>query len=152
MKTLFVDIPVKADYTLYAEGILLSKEKLSDCFRLEFEKRNCLILYYTMKKYRRLYIVSSPELFNNKFKFSFEDVSEPVSVIAQLRARSFDRFKQTISYLRKTTDDDVLRLPVQFFWQAATLCSLNKNSKFNIDNLVKLYDAKYTARKIKWKH
>ena len=99
----------------------------------------CVVLYYTVGKYRRLYICqcSAPKDADISM---LSGCKMPVTVLYELTGRAFDRFKRSMDYLNHASDGLFYRLPYIFFLQLAALCQAGKNSRLNLSLLVRRYD------------
>jgi hypothetical protein len=152
MEITSVHIPQNGFYTLYAEGNLLKITEESEGFCAQFAGESIIILYYTFPFHRRLYVTCSTEKWSG-FVHSFSDLDSPLSVLAQLRGRSFDEFKRTADYLNHLTDSGFYTYPIKFFFQLVCLVREKKNMPQNIRALVSLYDPeRLLPEKIAWKH
>lgn len=151
MSSVYVHIPKKDNgITLFAEGTLLSQIDKDQYYELELAKSKCIVLYYKLHfNHRRLFIVCDPRLMQNKFVKDFTLVSDSLSVIAELHGRGFDRFKRSIEYLNKATDNQIMDLPPAFFWQLAYICRNGKNDKANLNKLANNYNL--DVKEVVWK-
>ena len=125
--------------TVYGEGILKQKSFNDGEVEIYLDSNYCVTIYYTYKLHRRLYICCS----DNKAKTNLLELpylNRKVAVIAQLRNRDFDRYKEAMSYLNKTTKGEFYKLSPSFFWQLSILCRTGKNDNINIKKLVFQYN------------
>lgn len=137
------------NYSIYVEGTLVSQIDCGSYYELEFSKGKILILYYNFKlKHRRLYIVCNPDQMENSYEKFFLGLSDKMSIIAELRGRGFDRFKRSIDYLKKATENQIMSLPPAFWFQMAYICRNGINNRFNLNNLVIRYGL--TIKEIEW--
>ena len=133
--TVRVRIPKDSYYTLFAEGVLLNLESYGTGHIATLDFSYPVVLYYTFHHHRRLYVIMQPsvnEIFHNN------DVSRPFSVIAQLRGRSFDRFKRSLRYIVRKSKG-FHEFPSEFYFKLAVLCTHQKNDKINLNRLFYKY-------------
>ena len=133
--TVRVRIPKDSYYTLFAEGVLLNLESYGTGHIATLDFSYPVVLYYTFHHHRRLYVIMQPsvnEIFHNN------DVSRPFSVIAQLRGRSFDRFKRSLRYIVRKSKG-FHEFPAEFYFKLSFLCTHQKNDKINLNTLFYKY-------------
>ena len=133
--TVRVRIPKDSYYTLFAEGVLLNLEAYGTGHIATLDFSYPVVLYYTFHHHRRLYVIMQPsvnEIFHNN------DVSRPFSVIAQLRGRSFDRFKRSLRYIVRKSKG-FHEFPAEFYFKLSFLCTHQKNDKINLNRLFYKY-------------
>lgn len=135
--TVVIRIPKTKNYTLYAEGSLCRIDKDGEDHLITLDFSHPVILYYTFRYHRRLYVITSPgtPVLRN------DDVSGNFSIIAQLRGRSFDRFKRSMQYIVEKTEKRCYEFPAAFFWQLSYLAQAGKNDRINLGILIKKYTA-----------
>ncbi len=160
MNTICVEIPRNDFFTLYADGSLISKSSNEVYHELIFNKNNILILFYHFpekkrkkSQHRRVYITCDPSQFENKNVYNLYGISKKRTVLFQLRGRSFDRFKNSLEYIKKQTNYECFKYPLEFW---VKFCALNqevpqinnetkrmrktaKNSHHNIDELISIF-------------
>lgn len=141
-------IPEENNYfKTFAEGVFVSKQIFNNQVEITLDDNYCFNLFYTFPHHSRVYICCS----TNKSKInniSIYNVSKEFAIICKLEGRrSFDRYKQAMSYLNKITIGEFYKLPITFFWQLAQLCKTSKNSNDNIEMLVKRYKYDITYKK-----
>lgn len=127
-----VRIPKDAKYTLYAEGVFMGIEDFGIEYQVTLDFSYPVVLYYTFKKHRRIYIIMKPsgtEVFRN------DDLSETFSIIAQLRGRPLDRFKRSLRYIVKKTRSH--KFSVEFYFKLAFLCQQGENDRLNLNKLLR---------------
>lgn len=140
--TVTVHIPQHSkDYTLYAEGFLCGIEKDGEDFLVTLDFSFPVILYYTYRYHRRIYIITRPY---PPFAVRNSDVNREFSIISQLRGRSFDRFKRSVKYIADRTGRTCFGYPAAFFWQLSYLCIAGKNDRVNLELLIKKYSPKFS--------
>ena len=133
--TVRVRIPTDSYYTLFAAGVLLNLESYGTGHIATLDFSYPVVLYYTFHHHRRLYVIMQPsvnEIFHNN------DVSRPFSVIAQLRGRSFDRFKRSLRYIVRKSKG-FHEFPAEFYFKLSFLCTHQKNDKINLNRLFYKY-------------
>lgn len=129
-------VPRDKLYTLFCEGRLLHIEKLPNKFELTMDFDYPVVLYYTHRHHRRLYIITKP---CKPFIMENADVLSPFSIIGQLRGRSFDRFKRSMWYIKKKTLGSCYTFPPSFYFKLLFLANNGKNDRFNLNQLIKQY-------------
>lgn len=141
-------IPDKDNYfSTYAEGVFLSRQFFEGQAEITLDDSYCFSLYYTFPHHARVYICCSTSK-SKRYNISIYNVNKDFAVIAKLEGRrSFDRYKNAMSYLNKITCGEVLKLPPQFFWQLAYICKKGKNSNRNLEILIKRYKPTITYKK-----
>ena len=135
--TVVVRIPKTKNYTLYAAASLCRIDKDGEDHLITLDFSHPVILYYTFRYHRRLYVITSPgtPVLRN------DDVSGNFSIIAQLRGRSFDRFKRSMKYIVEKTEKRCYEFPAAVFWQLSYLAQAGKNDRINLGILIKKYTA-----------
>ncbi len=133
--TVRVKIPKDSYYTLFAEGVLQSLESYGIGHIATFDFSYPVVLYYTFHHHRRLYVIMRSSV--NEI-FHCNDVSRQFSIIAQLRGRSFDRFKRSLRYIVRKSKG-FHKFPAEFYFKLSFLCTHQKNDKINLDRLFKKY-------------
>lgn len=137
-------------YSLYAEGVFVRKMITDTQSFITLNDDFCIILYYTVHTWRHLYVCCATRLFPY-YPHTFNESDAPLSVIADLTGRSYDRFKRSMAYLNAATLGKFYRFPPTFFWQLASLCRFGKNSRLNLRLLVNTYDKSIVIpERIKW--
>ncbi len=136
MAEVTVIVPRDKEYTLFCEGKLIHLETLPTIYRLEMDFDYPIILYYTHRYHRRLYIIMKP---CPPLICENVDVRSPFSVIAQLRGRGFDRFKRSMWYIKRKTNGLCYRFPPSFYFKLSYLANNEKNSRFNLNMLINQY-------------
>lgn len=63
-----------------------------------------------------------------------------LAVISQLRGRAYDRFKRSLRFLCKHTDERCRKFDLRFYWQLAWLSKMGLNSNLNLKLLAEKYD------------
>lgn len=139
--TVTVRIPRLLNYTLYAEGFLCGIERDGADFLVTLDFSFPVILYYTYRYHRRIYIISRP---CPPCITKSRDVSREFSIISQLRGRSFDRFKRSVKYIADRTGRTCFGFPAAFFWQLSYLCIAGKNDRINLNLLIKKYSPRFS--------
>ncbi len=142
-KNIRISIPAAKNsfFTIYAEGVsfgvfLRPERKEYDVF---LDPQYPIILYFTFGKHRRAYICANPDFMqSNVYKFSCSNRS--LSVISQLRGRAYDRFKRSLRFLCKHTDERCRKFDIRFYWQLAYLSKKGRNSNLNLKLLAEKYD------------
>lgn len=138
-ESVMVKIPSGANYTLYAEGVLLGMEFYGADYIVSLDFSYPVVLYYTFHYHRRVYVIMRP---SGCDVCRCSDVSSPFSIITQLRGRSFDRFKRSLSYIVKKTNG-FHKFPPEFYFKLSFICSQGKNDMVNLNRLIEKY---YTCR------
>lgn len=138
-ENVMVKIPGGANYTLYAEGVLLGMEFYGADYIVSLDFSYPVVLYYTFHYHRRLYIIMRA---SGRDVYRCHDVSSPFSIISQLRGRSFDRFKRSLAYIVKKTSG-FHQFPPEFYFKLSFICSQGKNDMVNLNRLIEKY---YTCR------
>lgn len=141
-----IRITVPADksspYTVYAEGVsqgayLRTEWREYDVF---LDYAYPIVLFFTFRTHRRAFVCVAPErLGMNVYVFSC--ASAPLSVLSELRGRAYDRFKRSLRYLCKITDNRCRKFSGRFFWQLAYLAQNGLNSTLNLQLLANKYDS-----------
>lgn len=124
-------------FSLYADGNLIKKEGNEDeGYNLEFTPQ-MIALFYHSKNHRRCYVTVDPLLVSHWGfqQYSLHGVDEKRVVIAVLLGRSFDRFKRSLSLLKKMTAN-CYNLPPLFWIRFAYLAQKGRNSVSNIERLL----------------
>ena len=67
--------------------------------------------------------------------YKFKEVSSPLRVMAVLHGRAYDRYKRSLSYLKKRYTGKSSRFRSLFFMRLAALCRNGMNSNRNIEIL-----------------
>ena len=135
-----VTIPVDNEhYSLYAEGVFVRKTVTEQQSFITLNDDFCILLYYTVHTWRHLYVCVATRLFPY-CPHNFNESDAPLSVIADLSGRAYDRFKRSMRYLNAATRGAFYRFPPAFFWQLASLCRFGKNDRLNLQMLVYQYD------------
>lgn len=126
-------------FKTYAEGVFIKQQLYEGQVEITLDDNYCFFLYYTFPHHSRVYICCSPEKCKMNV-ISIYNVNKNFAILSKLEGRrSFDRFKNAMSYLNKITKGEIYKLPTQFFWQLAQLCKTGKNSNHNLEYLVKKY-------------
>ena len=149
-----IQIPPKGNYFhVYAEGVFVSRQKEEESFIITLDDTYPFILYYHFPKCAKIYICCNKETCKNNV-YSIFNVDKDFSIISFLEGRrSFDRFKNSMDYLKKVTEGEVYKLPPAYFWQLGHLCKFGLNSRYNLEALTKKYNYKIKYNKdIKWSH
>lgn len=131
-----VRIPQHENYTLYAEGVFLGIENFGKEYLVSLDFSYPVILYYTFKNHRRVYIIMQAigaDIFKN------DDISVPFSIISQFRGRALDRFKRSFRYIVKKTKDNSRKFSAEFYFKLAFLCQQGENDRLNLNKLVEKY-------------
>lgn len=136
-------------YHVFAEGVFCYEKQIENETEITLDDTYPFILYYYFPHHNRIYICST----ETKIKKSkIYNVNKEFGIVCILEGRrSFDRFKNTMDYLKHVTYGEVYKLPVQYFWQLAYLCKFGLNNSFNIEKLTKRYNLfiKYD-KDLKW--
>lgn len=139
-----ISVPAEknAFYTIYAEGVsygayLRPSRREYDVF---LDSRYPIILYFTVRNHRRAFVCASPDLMESNIH-AFACTEAPLSVIAFLHGRAFDRFKRSLSYLCKYTENRCHEFGIPFYWQLSYLAKNGLNSTMNLRLLAEKYDA-----------
>jgi len=152
MDIISVHIPQNEFYTLYAEGNTQKISQDAEYFSVDFPDDSVIFLYYTFQFHRRVYITCSPNKNAGNIHY-FGDADVPLSVLGQLRGRTFDQFKQAANFLNIYTKGRFYNYPLQFFYQLLCLLRSKKNSNDNMQLLASLYDSTLDpSERIEWKH
>ena len=136
MDIVTVRIPATDFYSLFAEGSFLKMEKTETEYYIDFNADNVLIVFYHFPFHRRLYITCNPAKFNNKEIHVLEGVDNERSVLVQLQGRAFDRFKRSLDFIKKETDNTCFSLQNEFWFQMANLMRAGKNSTLNMKTVI----------------
>ena len=138
-----IDIPTKLQnekFTVFAEGVsygaFLNPEK--GLYEVYLDYSQPILLYFTLNKSRRLYICTNPENSSTEI-VKFPVANKPLSVMATLRGRAFDRFKRSLKYIKKVLKTDCTRYDIKFYWELAYLSNMNLTFSANLKSLVEKY-------------
>lgn len=133
----FIPVKERDGFSLFAEGALLNMEntKKGDLY-LAFSDNAIVVLYYTYPNHRRLYIVHTKGA-GEKVRLPCTD--KAASIIFRGMGKVFDVTKNAFYYLRKTTQEDYLFFPKEFFYEMGILADSKKLNRFKLKLLMKKY-------------
>lgn len=134
------------NWTVYAEGVLVRRAFTDGASFVTLDDDHCITLYYTVRTWRRLYVCASPRLVPFRVH-DFAESDAPLSVMADLAGRAYDRYKRSMGRLSAATGGGFYRYPPAFFWQLAFLCRFGKNDAHNLERLVR----RYGKGELKWR-
>lgn len=147
-----IDIPTKLQnekFTVFAEGVsygaFLNPEK--GLYEVYLDYSQPILLYFTLVKSRRLYICTNPENSSTEI-VKFPVANKPLSVMATLRGRAFDRFKRSLKYIKKVLKTDCTRYNIKFYWELAYLSNTGLTAAANLRALVEKYKLMEQIEKI----
>ena len=147
-----IDIPTKLQnekFTVFAEGVsygaFLNPEK--GLYEVYLDYSQPILLYFTLVKSRRLYICTNPENSSTEI-VKFPVANKPLSVMATLRGRAFDRFKRSLKYIKKVLKTDCTRYNIKFYWELAYLSNTGLTAAANLKALVEKYKLMEQIEKI----
>ena len=147
-----IHIPKKNEhYTIYADGKLTNLISTDNGVFVTLDDSFVFCLYYTVGKFRRLYVCTRFEFFSGEIFSPIEVTSlSKLAVIDVLEGRAFDRFKRSMAYLVRATFSHVREYPPLFYAQLALMCHLNHADRMNLRLLVKKFDPSLKLEDIKW--
>ena len=137
METVITIPPTNGHFSLFAEGELLSVFSMGpgrESF-VTLEDEHPINLFYKINGRRYLYICTSVRDMEYLPVYNFKEVSSPLRVMTVLHGRAYDRYKRSLSYLKKKYVGKSSRFRSVFFMKLAALCKNGMNSNSNIEIL-----------------
>ncbi|UTC77079.1 hypothetical protein E4O04_09710 [Treponema sp. OMZ 799] len=133
----FIPVKERDGFSVFAEGALIDMENTSrgDLY-LSFSDSAILVLYYTYPNHRRLYILHTKGV-GDKIQLPCTDT--PACIIFRGMGKVFDVTKNAFYYLRKTTNEDYLFFPKEFYYEMGILADSKKLNRFKLNLLMKKY-------------
>ena len=137
METVITIPPTNVHFSLFAEGALLSVFSMGPGMEsfVTLEDEHPINLFYKINGRRYLYICTSVREMESLPVYKFKEVSSPLRVMAVLHGRAYDRYKRSLSYLKKRYTGKSSRFRSLFFMRLAALCRNGMNSNRNIEIL-----------------
>ncbi len=132
-------------YTVYAEGVSHGVRLIPERreYEISLDCRHPIVLYFTFRTFRKAYVCIAPEIFGMNI-YRFDCASRELAVVSQLRGRAYDRFKRSLAWLRRQTQNRVHKFDIRFYWQLAFLAKKGLNSNLNLKMLAENYDGEAT--------